>query len=185
MRLFCPARIATDDVATCQATKYFASGATESAIATYSSSDVMIIETGGSSITGINPGSADVTARDGVHSATVTVFVVAGANGSFDTFFNPAFNNCGMPIRSTLAGTMDNDFASGTHRIGGAVQDYALTFSYSGGRVGMVGRHASNGFEYTMTLTQETPRVRRYLGREDIRCPDGRTAQYNVVMQAR
>jgi hypothetical protein len=49
----------------------------------------------------------------------------------------------------------------------------------------MVGRHASNGFEYTMTLTQETPRVRRYLGREDIRCPDGRTAQYNVVMQAR
>jgi hypothetical protein len=184
VRVTCPPTITPGEVGTCSAV-YVVNGVETPVtdLAFWSSSASGVASVNNHRVTGVSVGTAFITAIHEASSGRAQVTVVLGADGRLATQFVPVVNNCGIPIRTTLTGSMLVDGSTGFLIVGDATQNYVLTFSQGAdGRIRITGQSSANGFDYSLDVTQAEAGGKLFTGREDIRGPGGCTAQYTVTM---
>ena len=187
LRVSCPASITLDEVAFCSAevTIDGRTGPATDGVA-WSSSNTRVITTSDWRLTGISIGSATITAAGvGGLSASTTVNVVAGANGTFDAIFTPISNTCLSAIHPVHQGTFTIRGDRGTLDMGETTQTYALTFTVGNGALTRIdGVSSFAGFSFTLDLELGESRT-GFTGREDARGADGCAGAYRWLMTRR
>lgn len=184
VRVSCPATITAGDTQSCSAT-YIVNGVSENVTdrALWTSSAAAVAAVNNQRVTGVNLGSAFITALHELSSGRAEVTVVAPADGRYEVVFVPRSNTCSFSVRPVRTGVMTIAFKNGTLEIGGANQAYVFTYPRESNRLGISGRSIANGFSYAMEVTEAGSRT--FTGHEDIQAPGGCRATYDVTLTRR